>query len=481
MLQSVVLPNGTAWTFEYNSSDVGDPAGTNYGDLTKVTFPTGGTLTYTYANNLSCSSIRGVATRTLDANDGTGPHTWRYSYDYLHSSTTVTDPLGNDTVHTFTNLGGTCGVFENATQWYQGPQSGGNVLRSSSAQYSNSFLGIYPEPAGVYNVLRTQETTTWRDGKTSQENYTYDQSATTATGHVLSFGERTDASEYDFGSGAPGALLRQNATTYQAQVNSSYLNANLIDLPATSKVLDSAGNRCAETDYTHDEAAYLTGASISTQHVAPPQGFRGNASTVTHWLSNNVLNGSSCNAAASWSTFASHTNWFDTGEAYQDIDPLTHTTTYAYDPAYAGAYRTKTTNALGHITSGTYDFNTGLLTSFTDANATQQAVGNTPGDPNHTTFYFYDIMERLTGVTYPDGGHTSFDFNGDPVPPHITQSQTATPDPTIVHDNFYDGLGRITRAQLTSDPEGIDYTDTTYDPVGRMGKPGETGDRRDVF
>src|SRR6185437_12361925 len=49
-LQSVVQPDGTAWTFEYNSRDVGDPANVNYGDLTKVTFPTGGVISYAWEN-----------------------------------------------------------------------------------------------------------------------------------------------------------------------------------------------------------------------------------------------------------------------------------------------------------------------------------------------------------------------------------------------------------------------------------------------
>jgi hypothetical protein len=47
-LQSVILPNGRSWTFEYSSRNTGDAQSINYGDLTKITFPTGGTLSYTY-------------------------------------------------------------------------------------------------------------------------------------------------------------------------------------------------------------------------------------------------------------------------------------------------------------------------------------------------------------------------------------------------------------------------------------------------
>jgi hypothetical protein len=38
-LQSVVLPNQQAWTFEYNSRRTGDPQTINFGDLTKITLP----------------------------------------------------------------------------------------------------------------------------------------------------------------------------------------------------------------------------------------------------------------------------------------------------------------------------------------------------------------------------------------------------------------------------------------------------------
>src|SRR6266403_100768 len=135
--------------------------------------------------------------------------------------------------------------------------------------------------------------------------------------------------------------------------NSAYLTAHMLDLPASVIVKDAGGSRVAETDYTYDEPAYLTAAGISLEHDSPPYTVRGNASTVGHWL--NATN----------SFLAAHTNWYDTGEVYQQIDPLGHATTHSYDPAYKGAYSTSTCNALSQCVSGTYDFTTGLLASFT--------------------------------------------------------------------------------------------------------------------
>ena len=139
-------------------------------------------------------------------------------------------------------------------------------------------------------------------------------------------------------------------------------------------------NCLAETDYAYDEPGYLTAANIATQHVAAPWSVRGNQTTVSRWLNSS-------------SFISSHTNWYDTGEVYQQIDPLGHATTHSYDPFYAGAYSTQTcsptTNGVAHCVSGTYDFNSGLLTSLTNENATTQASGNTPGRcrPHHNLQY----------------------------------------------------------------------------------------------
>jgi hypothetical protein len=82
-LQSIVLPNGPSWNFAYNDPGNGSTYGgapINYGTLTEITLPTGGTISYTYATEtgvVGCqNSGRWVATRTVNANDGTGAHTW---------------------------------------------------------------------------------------------------------------------------------------------------------------------------------------------------------------------------------------------------------------------------------------------------------------------------------------------------------------------------------------------------------------------
>src|SRR5258707_1079124 len=148
------------------------------------------------------------------------------------------------------------------------------------------------------------------------------------------------------------------------------------DAPAAVVVKDASGNRAAETDYTYDEAAYLTASGVTTQHGAPPNAVRGNLTTVKHWLNSNN----------SWIT--THTNWYDTGEPYQDIDALGNATTHSYSSTFVGAYPTQSCNALTQCVGANYDFNTGVMTSFTDAN-------------NLTSNFAYDFLWRMTSAQGP--------------------------------------------------------------------------------
>jgi RHS repeat-associated protein len=519
MLQSVVYPDGTFWGFNYDAADPNNTSSVAYGDLLKVTFPTGGSISYTWMMWGGCTSYytppvgafsRGVGTRTVDANDGTGPHTWQYTYNNttgtqsgLTNTTTVTDPNGNDTVHTISGLAATCSLYETQTQSYQGSHSSGTLLKTVSTDYQYTanpwdpiLIGGGLDADSVANVLPIRVTTTLPNGQTSKVETDYDsafsyhgpldgitwneQTCTPSgglpnevvctytnpttnpvTNYTGSYGKVIATREYDWGQGSPGALLRQTQTTYQWQVNSAYLTANMMDLPAVVKTLDGSNNLCAETDYVYDESAYLTTPSpaITTQHVSPPAAVRGTLTTVTHKLS-----ATPCTPNATWTSVSSHTNWFDTGEVYQSIDPLNHKTTHAYDSAYAGAYPTQTTNALNQSVSGGYDFNTGLLTSFTDAN-------------NQTSSYSYDTRWRMSSAVFPadsSGNHPETDFK---YPDAITVERmkkqqgaiscTVDASHCIVDYAYFDGVGRTKQTRLV-DPAGDDFVDTTYDAAGRV-------------
>ena len=106
--------------------------------------------------------------------------------------------------------------------------------------------------------------------------------------------------------------------------------------------------------------------------------------------------------------------------------------------------------------SAGYDVNTGLIVHFTDQN-------------NQTTYYGYDYARRPTSFTYPDGGQRSVTYNDSTPNPSLTVSTliSSTIGSTSRKVTF-DGVGRTIKSALTSDPEGTDYGDTTYDAVGNV-------------
>ncbi|MDR3562922.1 MAG: hypothetical protein P4N59_16015, partial [Negativicutes bacterium] len=144
-------------------------------------------------------------------------------------------------------------------------------------------------------------------------------------------------------------------------------------------------------------------------------------------------------------------------------DALNNTTTYAYDAK--GLFPVTITNALTQITTYNYDDNTGVL--------------NHEVDPNgKTTSYQYDEMNNVTSISYPDGGSVGYSYNYPP-PTSVTVTEAITATQQESETAIIDGLGRLIHTQLTSDPEGTDYVDTTYDALGRkasVSNPYRTGD-----
>jgi RHS repeat-associated protein len=517
MLQSVVLPDNTYWAFQYDAADPNNTGSFAFGDLLKVTFPTTGSLTYTWTSNGYCQSgfSRSVQTRTVDANDGTGPYIWRYNGGI------VSDPAGNDTVHTITGLGGTCSLYETQTQYYQGSQTGGTLLKTVNTDYQYTINpydsvviggGQQADATSVTNVFPIRVTTTLPNGLVSKVETDYDtalayhgpldgitsnikecpatdpggndnsdchyyfygdQSTVGTTNYTGSYGKAVATREYDWGQGAPGPLLRRTVYSYQWQTGpnaASYLSNNFLDLVSSTTVYDGAGNRVAASTYGYDESSLGSSSVGSTlRDPNPPNGLiRGNQTTVNHWLntSNTYL--------------SSQATYNDAGELLSSTDPGLHTTTHLYDLAYQGAFSTQTCSpstsggTVTHCVSGTYDFDTGLLTSLTNENATQQASGNSPGDAAHTSSFAYDTFWRLTQALAPPdlangSAQASTTFAYPPLassPRVVTRQKSITLGLPDVANATFDGLGRpYLSDHFTS--SGAAEVLTTYDALGR--------------
>jgi hypothetical protein len=239
MLTSVGLPNGTSWSFTYNS--VG-------GDLASVTLPTGGQVTYTWNRNPcwgtwfdQCVIFTYVNTRSATPDSPGNVKTWSYSASTLGLDLTVTAPDGNNTVYTFGD-----GGFPATTEFYD---SSSTLLKTENRTYFSCCNGMY-------EVVPKTVTTTWHSGWVSEVCTIYDNNTNTSCGPSDAFdpsgltdvdgspivlGDVIDKYEYDYGNGSPGSLKRKTVTSYKWQDSGSpYLSANTLNLPESVTVSDGS-------------------------------------------------------------------------------------------------------------------------------------------------------------------------------------------------------------------------------------------------
>jgi RHS repeat-associated protein len=252
--------------------------------------------------------------------------------------------------------------------------------------------------------------------------------------------------------------------------------------PSQIVTYDGSGNRAAETDLYYDNSTSLT-ADGNAATSAPSGGVIAATHDGTYFSPGSSTARGNVTQLVKWANSGtSPTTTFtydETGQVTSMIDPcgnassgcgamgLNHTTSYSYtdSPANANAkgpsnaYLTTvilpSVNGIAQQTAYTYNYTNGDLTSTTDSN-------------DQITSYSYDSADRLNGTTYPDTGNTIISYSSPNVyPPTITTTVYASPNPNIVKVATYDGIGQITKTQVTSDPAG-DNADTTYDGFGRV-------------
>ncbi|HTC48449.1 MAG TPA: hypothetical protein VK722_14085, partial [Candidatus Aquilonibacter sp.] len=483
----LTLPTGGAYEFSYVQKGMGQ--------LQQITLPTGGTILYGYnlgsgSGAISCwhpayvdtdpdpslTCRAEVASRTVSANGVTGQ--WTYSNvapGGYGGTAVITDPVGNDEAHTFQALVQLAGyvstAVETQVQRYSGCSpanpnctTSGTVLRTVATTYAYDSSPIYF--GGLADMRPIQVTTTLDNGEVTETQTDYE-TFTDPAGETASRLNITAFREYDYSTGTP-PLLRQTKYSYLHQSNPVYATLNIVNRVTLKTIYNGGGTQVAQTTYEYDNYSHANQpmvASDAVQHNATfNAGYttRGNETAVSQW---NNANGALLTA----------TNQYDdAGNILSNIDPNGNKTSFSFTDAWGNstcapsgqgkAYVTAITNALNQITSETYDSCTGVLASSTDAN--HQKTSNS-----------YDMMSRLTLVSYPDGGSTGYcysDVGGSACsqsgPPYqVVTTKAISSSQSEVSTTLYDGLGRISQTQLNSDPSGADYTQTTtYDALGRI-------------
>ena len=441
-LTSLELPNGTAYTFSYDTHVIQSPYYLT--ELQQVTLPTGGSISYQYGS-LGSGCVAGNYYRTVTkrvVNDGVHQNQWLYTLTE-NTSMAIQDPMGNTATHTIANFAsGGCSLYETGMQQRD---AHGNLLKTVTTTYQYLIDPDPPfgTPAGfAFSVVPHQQTTAWLNGPQSTTTTNYlnsfpfcdlaEQSGsgrawcTSAQGTALYVGNPSSVASQDYctGSGCSGSTLRTTTITYQAFVNNNYLNNNQLNLKQQVQISSPLGNGNT-TSYTYDGVGGSGGSG----------GYAGDLTQENQGLG--VVH------SYTYTPF---------GMVQQDTDALGNPTQYYYDSS--NLFLKSVDNALGQYTHYVYDSNTGLLTSATDAN-------------NQPTSYGYDDIRRPLSVSYPDGGSISYSYDDTPGSTSVQVKQAITDSQSTVETAKVDGLGRLIQSQLNSDPQGTNYVDITYDGNGR--------------
>jgi RHS repeat-associated protein len=483
-LQSIVLPNGTAWSFEYNSRSPGDPPNVNYGDLTKITLPTGGTISYSWDNLSLCGSSitdlsRVVTSRTIDANDGTGPHTFTYAYSFSTGpalTTTVTDPQGNQSIHAFTVFAvpNNCTYYETRAQDFQGSSAAGVVLKTVTTDYQSTSVDITTDPnfsSVAWAVQPIRTTTTWPNGQNSkvEQDYSNDFPLPSATSSHGSVGTIAARREYDYGSSTP---TRTTTYSYLYQSNPAYFSRNIVERATVQTVIASNGSTAAQTINTYDSTGVqsdLGGAPNHDGNFSTVYTTRGNLTQVQHWL----------NPGNTYMTTS--TNYYDDlGNLRQTTDARGYSTTFDYSDSWWGggncvpggyntqAYLRQVTNALNYQEQYDYYYPcTGLLAHTRDTNDLANS--------RNGTIFTYDFLNRPLQVTRTDGGQTNYFYNDNlaSFPNFYIDRQDLIDSASNTWAESwtgFDGIGRVNRTAKRNGEPGANITDqgdTCYDALGR--------------
>jgi RHS repeat-associated protein len=424
---SVLLPNGQSYSISYEAT----PQNSGYvtGRISEITFPNGGYIQYQYGttnDGINCTDGT-VTNLTRTVNDGTSSYVWQFmrALNGSNWATTVTAPqmpydtAANQSVFTF-NSGGQL----TSQKIYQGSASGGTLLRTV-----NSTWATNGSPATQVTIL--EDNTTQSEVETTYDSYD----------NLLTM------TEHDYGSGAPGSVLR--TASYMYLSTTPYTNLHILNRVTRKTIADSTGTIKYREDTAYDGTTLSPcptgvvqsvnyGCSITT---------RGNPTSVTTYTD-----------AATPAGGVTKNSYYDAlGNLVQaDVDccqtmkwNFLATTQYSYPNSIVkGA-----TGGPQLTTNFTYNAYTGQIASIQDPN-------------NQTPSFAHDFIRRQTTITRPDQAQivNSYDDTN-----HTMSVSNPTQGTSVVKITTYeDGLGQAIQT-TTFDGSGTSYatTATQFDGLGR--------------
>jgi RHS repeat-associated protein len=496
------LPNGLSYHFYYN----------DYGDLTRIDLPTGGSIEYDYGPGLAgsqpsypivqgaipgtycgdsytCASYyiyrRLVERRvynaghvlesrqtfskpeTFQSNDAGNPVDAGYVEKKQYDGN-LSDPklLGSEK-HYF--YGAASPSFHKNSSWKDGREyhteiydQNGNLQRQSDQAWEQR-ANVAWWLAGGGNV----DTEPQKDPRISATSLHLENGLTTTTTNfydpTVPYNSLTDVYEYDYGGSAPA---RHTQTTYLKNLNGvDYTGSNITDpsapylrdFPLQSSVLDAGGVEHARTTFEYDNYASDTnyaglidrsGISGHDSAFATYYSKRGNVTATTTYLLDNGSVTGSVTAYAQYDI---------AGNPVKMIDARGYATTISYDDCFGSPDSSE-----AHINSAPAELSGVGQASF----AFPTAVTNAKNQTTYTKFDFYlgkpAVGEDANGIVA--SGYYSDSLE------RPTQVRRAVGTASASQTSFsYNDTGRI--VTVTSDQntfnDNVLKSQTLYDGLGR--------------
>jgi len=484
VLSKIDLPTDQSYTFTYNI----------YGEIERVTLPTGGYERYVYGamTPLSYQSFaysqtnHGVTERwvSVDGNINnetrqglyavtttSGIYTVRQTaYDNTYTERVLHAPniygIGPPVTYGFDDP--LAGMVKEArvynasnqmlrrtlTQWWTVTPSGSSRPRDP---HVTKTINLILDTGGnaLASTIETHYDADLNVDWTKKYDYVWVASSTAQTGAITAFSN--------------GTLVRMDETTYlvndatitEPAIKQAYRDRNLVGLPSSTRVKNAANTVVAQSEIKYDEAAYplLASYGVVTGWTDPGATVvRGNPTTTRNWI----------DPSGNW--VETHARYDQVGNLRYAWDAIGNLSEVEYASTYHYAYPTLTRSAVPDpsnnratntalISTSVYDLSTGRVTSTKDANGQVNGLS--------TTYEYNNAMGSLTKVNRPDGGWTQYWYDRNAYGDYVGSRTNINATQNTEGYQFFDGLGRAARSfQL----EGSQWStsDTQYDTMGRV-------------
>ena len=416
-IQSIRLPDGSSYSFTYDSG--------NYGELTSMTLPTGGVVSFTYMNYFDSYNNFNRWISSVTDSYGTAnftPSVLSYCSSGgvgCQEQVALSRPSGDSKVYTLTLNNG---AWDAATTTYVGsvnPYYSAELMTVINNYSFNSNPCWNPYVCtGAQNITASSSTVTLDDtGQTAQTVYSY------IYGRLLS-----SSQEYDYGASSP---TRETDYTYTWGVNGSSL------LSQTTKIAN--GKPFAQIGYGYD---YTNNNMTSKTEYVPGSSPLVPIATTSYTYDNHGRTSKTDPKGNTTSYSDPYVNVTTFTSACNSISPLQTTTTYPQ------------INGIIHATTVTSDCSSGDPLNTTDENG-------------QVTTYGYDNLGRKNLVKYPDNGQTSYSY---PSPTQVVESKLIYGSTYSTVTTTFDKYGQKSNVAQSdpADPTGGDTVTYTYDADGRL-------------